>query len=332
MSVASSIRSSPLLDGTRSIGMNRSLVSGNFFDVVGAKPALGRLLGPIDDDVGTFQRTGENASKVMVISYHCMEARVQRRFVYRRTTHRRAVPSLDIHNRRWFAPAQLPRLDTVGVSGATFAVALGVTTFAVLLFGVLPALLAARANLASPLRLDSRSVSETHSRRTIPQALVASQVALAMVMLGGAALLARSLERLQTQSLGFTSDHLSIISFTYNAMKTDSLSKLIALGEQLLPRVRVLPGVTSVTPILIPPLIGQGSWQQRFDREGQTDEDATYNPSVPIESGGPEYFKTFGIPIVKGRAFLDSDKEDAPLVAIVSETVARRFWGSDNPI
>jgi predicted permease len=230
------------------------------------------------------------------------------------------------------APAQLPQLDTVQLSGAPFGAAAGIAGFAVLLFGVLPSLFAARTNLASPLRLDSRSGVETRHRRTIRQILVASQVALAMVMLGGAALLARSLERLQTQSLGFVSDHLSVVSFTYNAMKTDSVSKLIALGEQLLPKVRALPGVTSVTPILVPPLVGEASWHQRFDREGQTAEEATYNSPVPIEAAGPDYFKTFGIPVVKGRAFLDSDRENAPLVAIVSETVARRFWGSEDPI
>src|SRR5262249_1476622 len=93
-----------------------------------------------------------------------------------------------------FAPRGLPRIDDGQLGGTPLVVALSVTTVAVLIFGVAPALIAARANLASPLRLDSRSGAETKHRRTIRQSLVASQVALAMIMLGGAALLARSLE------------------------------------------------------------------------------------------------------------------------------------------
>jgi putative ABC transport system permease protein len=231
-----------------------------------------------------------------------------------------------------YAPPQLPRLDDVGLAGAPITAALAIATVAALLFGVLPALFAARANLASPLRADSRSGSESRQRRTIRQLLVASQVALAMVMLGAAGLLARSLERLERQDLGYKSDHLSILSFTYNARRYDSQSKLIAWGDQLIPRIRSLPGVTAVTPIVIPPLLGTNVWQWRFDKEGQTPAEAAANPNIPYEAAGAEFFRTFGIPLVAGRAFTENDREGAPQVAIVSESVARRFWPGEDPI
>src|SRR6185295_15116825 len=136
------------------------------------------------------------------------------------------------------APSNLPRLDDVQLSGASVALAIAVSSIAVLLFGMLPALFAARANLASPLRADSRSGSETRRRRAVRQVLVASQIALAMIMLAGAALLARSLERLERQDLGYTSDHLSILAFTWDAKRFDSTSKILALGDRLATRLQ----------------------------------------------------------------------------------------------
>lgn len=477
------------LDGSRAISLNRSLVTGNFFSVLGAKPALGRLLAPADDDRGTFQISGENASKLMVISYAAWQGKFggDSAVIGRHLTEpftrweytiigvaqpglnypagadfwapiwggwtgsvssiavarlapgvsiaaardeyfalssrvlpeahfngvnakmftetvlgdvspvltvltaavalllliaclnvgnllllRASARSREIAVRRAlgagygdivrqllveamalaaaggilgfglaaillrllvrFAPPQLPRLDDVSLSGAPVFAALLITTIAVLLFGVLPALFAARANLASPLRSDSRSGSETRQRRSVRQILVASQVALAMVMLGGAGLLARSLAQLEGQNLGYTRDHLGILSFTYNARKYDTGEKLLAWGDQLLPRLRALPGVTAVTPIVIPPLLGANVWQWRWDREGQTAEEAASNPAIPYEAAGAEFFRVFGIPLVRGRSFAETDREDAPLVAIVSESVARRYWPGANPI
>jgi predicted permease len=166
----------------------------------------------------------------------------------------------------------------------------------------------------------------------VRQILVASQMALAMVMLGGAALLARSLARLQWQHTGYDPNHLSILTFTWSARKADSTGNLLQLSDRLMRRVEAIPGVSAATPIVIPPLLGTGVWHWRFDKEGQTAAEAARNPTIPIETGGPDYFKTFGIPIIRGRAFNDSDREKAPAVVIVSESVARRFWPGEDPI
>ncbi|HEY2897512.1 MAG TPA: FtsX-like permease family protein [Gemmatimonadaceae bacterium] len=230
------------------------------------------------------------------------------------------------------APPQLPRLDEIRLSGAPVWMAGVVATGSLLLFGVIPSLFAGRSNLALPLRFDSRSGRESRRRRIARQTLVASQIALATVMLAGAALLARSLARLEWQPTGYDASHLSILSFTWSARKVDSTGNLLELSDRLMRRVEAIPGVSAVTPIVIPPLLGTSIWQWRFDREGQTAAEAATNPSIPIETGGPDYFKTFGIPVIRGRAFNDSDREKAPAVLIVSESVARRFWPGENPI
>lgn len=479
----------PMMYGTRSVPLNRSLVTGNFFELLGVKPVLGRLLRPSDDAVGMDDRAGSDVSKVLVLSYGAWQSKfggdsavIGRKLIepfsrWQYTIVGVAPPGLDypagaefwgpiwagwsggvssiavgrlaagatlesardeyfyiakrLHPEQGFtgvqatsftetvigklapvltvllaavglllviaclnvgnllllrasgrtreialrralgagygdiarqllveaallaaaggvlglalaqtllrllvrlAPPQLPRLDEVALSGAPLIAAIAITGIAVLLFAVVPALVSARANLVSPLRFDSRAGTESRARRGVRQMLVASQVALAMVMLAGTALLARSLERLQRQDLGYVPDHLTILSFSYNAQRYDSAAKVFALGDQLLPRLRALPGVTAATPLLIPPLLGPNVWQARLDREGQSETEAASNPFVPVEAAGPEFFRVFGIPIVRGRAFVDTDREHAPLVAIVSESVARRFWPGEDPI
>ena len=108
------------------------------------------------------------------------------------------------------APPQIPRLDEIRFEPATIAIAMLVTMASVMLFGLLPALSAARVNLASSLRLDARGGMESRARRAVRQWLVASQVALALAMLAGAGLLVRSLDRLQRIDLGYRPDHLAI--------------------------------------------------------------------------------------------------------------------------
>ena len=479
----------PMLYGDRSVPLNRSLVTGNFFEVLGVKPVLGRLLQPSDDAVGQGDRAGTGVSKVIVLSYaawqskfggdssvigrHLIEPFTRWEFtivgvappgldypagaeywgpiwggwtggvstiaVGRLAPHANVATARDeylriatrmnpelyykgVHagtftetvlgsitpvllvlvaaatlllviaclnvgnllllraSRRArevavrralgaeygdivrhllvealllaaaggvlgfaaaesairllvrFAPPQLPRLDDVRLTGAPILSAIGLTAAAVLLFGLAPALMGARASLILPMRFDSRAGTESRRRRSLRQLLVASQVALAMVMLAGAALLARSLERLQGQTLGYDADHLAILSFSYNAQRQDSAPKLLALGDQLLGRLQSMPTVTSVTPILIPPLLGPNVWQTRFESDGQTDAEAAAGSGIPVEVGGADFFRTFGIPVIRGRPFRESDREGAPLVVVVSESVARRFWPGDDPI
>jgi putative ABC transport system permease protein len=224
------------------------------------------------------------------------------------------------------APPNVPRLDDVQLAGAPVAVAAAASALAVLLFGVVPALVIARGQLAPSLRLDARIGSSTARRRLVRQTLVASQMALAMVLLGGAGLLVRSLERLQSQDTGFEREPVSVLWYSWNARKDSSQEKLIALGDRVRRRVRAIPGVTAATQMVAPPMLGNGVWQLPYEADGQTPEEAAANPRVPTDMVGPEFFKTFGVRLLRGRAFTERDDASSALVAIVSESVARRFW------
>lgn len=236
------------------------------------------------------------------------------------------------------APPKLPRLDDVGVTGAPLGIALVVTIVAVLLFGVLPAIAGSRGQLASPLRFDSRAGRTTRRSRQTRRTLVAVQVALALLMLFGAGLLVHTLERLQNITLGYEPTHLAILSvaFTPNeyndAAGKFNQTKLNQLGARIIPLWRAVPGVTAVTPTLVPPFLGSGIFVGRMDKEGQTPEEMKANPNIPLEVGGADYFRAFGIPIRRGRGFTEADREKAPLVAVVSESAARRFWPNEDPV
>lgn len=237
-----------------------------------------------------------------------------------------------------YAPPQLPRADVIALAGAPVTVAVGVTLAAVLVFGVFPALAASRGQLATPLRFDSRTGTETRGRRRARHVLVASQVSLALVMLAGAGLLGRSLERLQGIALGYETDHLSLVNISFPPSEFNDSSgqfsqeKVFALGDRLLPALRAVPGVTAVTPVLLPPFLGAHLFVGRLDKEGQTPDETKSNAFVPLEIGGAEYFRAFGIPIRRGRGFTDADHETAAQVAVVSEALARRVWPNEDPI
>jgi predicted permease len=230
------------------------------------------------------------------------------------------------------APPGLPGLDAVRIAGEPLGAAFAITVIAVALFGVLPAMSAAGASAASQLRLDSRSGAETRSRRRVRQGLVASQIAIALVLLMGAGLLVRSLERLLHLDLGYRSERLAILSFAFPTLKYDSYPRVNALGELVLPRLRALPGVASITPIALPPFMGANVIHGRPTLERQTPDEAARNPSIPLEVGNEDYFRTFGIPIIRGRGILESDRGTSPYVAIVSEAAARRLWPNEDPI
>ena len=230
-----------------------------------------------------------------------------------------------------FAPPNLPRLDEIQLAPTPILVATIVSAIAVLLFGVAPALLAARGTAAS-LRADARSGRETRRRRVARQTLVAFQLALATVMLGGAALLARSLERLERQDTGFVSAHLSILDYAFNGARFGDMTRFTAEGDAVVRRVREIPGVTAATPIIAPPMLGNGIWQVRFQTDDPSMTDTARFPVIPTEMGGAEYFKTFGVHIDRGRSFAEDDRATSALVAIVNESAARTLWPGQNPI
>lgn len=230
------------------------------------------------------------------------------------------------------APPELPRTDVIGAGGAPVLLTAATSAVALGLVAIGPAVTTVRTEMGALLRIDGRSGGESRTRRQFRETLVMGQVALAFVMVCGAVLLTHSLVRLQQLNLGYQPEHLSVITTSLPWAKYDTMPKVMALGEALLPRMRAIPGVEAVTPILIPPFIGPNVWQVPFQIDGQAPSDAQKNPLVPIEAGDLDYFRTFGIRIERGHGFSPPNGPGAPTEVVVSSGVAHRFWPGEDAV
>ena len=229
------------------------------------------------------------------------------------------------------APADLPKIDVVRFSGAPVALAIATTIAAVFLYGLAPALIAPRFNIERALREGNRS-SESGRGRRIRELLVAAQVALALVMIAGAGLLTRSLARLERLDLGYQPDHLSFFSIALPTPKYDTAANVFALGDVVVPAVESRPGDNGPHAGRHP-AVPRGERVCRSARAGGSDSrDECRLPMVAVEAGGPDYFRTFGVPLVRGRGFSSTDGPGAPPEIVVSESVARQFWPGQDPI
>ena len=224
------------------------------------------------------------------------------------------------------AGATLPQLGEIGLDAIGLAFAATMAILCGLAVGVAPAIAATRVDLREALgdggtRGASMGVTSVRGRR----ALVAAQLAVAVVLLVGAGLLVRTFTALTRTPLGYAVDTRTL-TFRVNlprARYPDTLSRT-ALLTTLVDRVRALPGVRAVGYTAVAPWNG-GMMSLGFRVEGrQVDENAV--PNVQFATASDEYFAASGTPIRTGRAFNSSDRVGAPRVVVISESVARRFW------
>jgi putative ABC transport system permease protein len=228
------------------------------------------------------------------------------------------------------APPELPRLEEIRLASVPLGWAAAISVAATLAFGLLPAWLAS-GPVASPIRTSDRSATESMPRRRLQDALVVLQIGLAIVVLSAAGLLGRSLLHLQRLDMGFTSENLAFIELTWPHAKFDTPDKVGAFYDRLLSRIAALPGVISAAPMHLMPFEGaSGGIDGRFIADGTPAVDMAAAPVLSMEVVGPGYFGTIGIPVLRGRAFTDADREGSPRVIVVTEAVARVFWpGAD---
>jgi putative ABC transport system permease protein len=154
-----------------------------------------------------------------------------------------------------FAPAGLPRLDEIQINGTALAGALGLTTIAMLLFGLVPAIMTSKVDLQQVLRSGTRQ-SMGRGARLATEGLVIGQVALAVLILSAAGLLTRSLIRLERAELSFDPSHLLIGELAFKWDQLSTTEKGLALLDRLLPVVRGVPGVEAVSPVVAVPFSG----------------------------------------------------------------------------
>ncbi|HXA57465.1 MAG TPA: ABC transporter permease [Candidatus Acidoferrum sp.] len=202
---------------------------------------------------------------------------------------------------------------------------IGVSLVAGVLFGLVPALRAGRADLAAPMKGSSNSPL----RFNLPNGIVVFQIAGSVVLLIAAGLFVRTFQKLADQELGFDEDHILVVGIDpqragYQPEQTPPLY------QSLIARFEAIPGVRSATLDNYNPLSGS-SWSSNFAIEGKppiTDRTAI----VEKELVGPKYFETEGIPILLGRDIGAEDRAGLPLVTVINETMARKYFPGVNPV
>lgn len=228
------------------------------------------------------------------------------------------------------SPTTLPRSDEIGIDPIVMAFTFAVSMVTGLLFGLVPALHASRADLQETLK-EGRGSSATRSSHGVRSALVVTQVALALTLLTGAGLLVQSLIRLTQVDTGFKPEHLLTFNIALPTATYRSDTSFRQYFDQTIPRIEAVPGVKAVGTTSVAPF--SGNWSTgSFSVEGYTPAPNQPGPWGDVRSVTPGFFDAIGTRLIKGRTFNSGDIAGGVRVAVVDEEFVKRFWPTQDPI
>ena len=225
--------------------------------------------------------------------------------------------------------ANLPRLQNVQIDGWTFAFTFGISLLTGLAFGLLPAFRASRLDLNEALKESGKSTAGKERHR-LRSALVFADVALALLLLTGAGLMMKSFVRLLEVNPGFDPSHTLTLTLSLWGPKSAD-EPAVAFFDQVLRRVRTLPGVESAGIVSQLPLGGNMD-MYGVHVEGKSLPNPEEDPSADRYSITPGYLRAMRIPVLRGREFDQHDIATSQMVAMVNESMARQFWPGEDPI
>jgi putative ABC transport system permease protein len=227
------------------------------------------------------------------------------------------------------APPSIPRLDMVGLDGRVLAFTVLVSLGTGLLFGLVPALQSSRTELTAAMVEGGRLGTVGVARQRFRRGLVVAQIALALVLLTGAGLLVQSFLKVRGVDPGFQPEHLLTARIDLSPVRYETSAQRRAFYQDALARIEAVPGVRSAGAARALPMTGQlviGDWS--FVEEGKFS-----SPPLPSEWTAadwqvvtPGYFRTMGIPVLRGRGIEAGDRLGAPGVVVINQTLARQAW------
>jgi putative ABC transport system permease protein len=225
----------------------------------------------------------------------------------------------------------LPRGEAVGLDVRVLVLTLGISLVTGLVFGLAPALAASKMDLNDALKEGGRGASGGARDRRFRHALVIVEVAMALVLLVGAALMVQSFLRVRRVDPGFRPENILAADISLPSSRYKDGRQVSSFQRQLLERIAALPGVRSVGAAAYLPFSGtNNSWTIVI--EGRP----PLRPGESLEPGWrpvtANYFRTMGTPMIKGRDFAASDDETAPGVTIINEAAARAYWPGEEPL
>ncbi len=229
------------------------------------------------------------------------------------------------------SPPELIDIRSTAVNLPVLGFTLVLTLLTGIVFGLFPALEASRFDLSEPLKESGKSVIGGTGASRMRSAFVVAQVALALVLLVGAGLLMKSLNRLQSVDPGFDPQNLLTVRVSLPQRKYDTDPKVINFFKQAVDQVRALPGVESVGAINALPFDGPHSGT-RLEIEGQPKRPAGQELSTGVIVTDANYFQTMHIPLKRGRLYTPQEVAEMRHVVVVNETFAREIFAGQDPI
>jgi putative ABC transport system permease protein len=229
-----------------------------------------------------------------------------------------------------FGPRDLPRLNQVELNSSALGFAAAVSLLTALIFGLAPAAQTLRADLQESLRVEGRTMTGGRRQQRLRNLLVVSEIALALALLVGAGLLTRSFIALLRVDPGFATERALALETMIG--RNRNAEQRVALLEQTLPRVQSLPGVRAVgITSALPFHDNQVLTPASVKIEGRASE-IGQDPMAYIINVTPEYLRSLGVPLLRGRELNRFDKADAPPVALVNNSMAARNWPMEDPV
>jgi putative ABC transport system permease protein len=224
-------------------------------------------------------------------------------------------------------PSNLPRTNEIAVDGRVLTFTLGLSVFTGIVFGLAPALQASKPDLFRTLKVGSRGFVRGQGWQRLRLLLVASEMALALVLLIGSGLMIRSFFRLREVNIGL--DPLNVLTVnTTLTVDRYPVPRQVAFFRQVVQQIGAIPGVRSVAAVDNLPLGGTDT--HTFGIVGHSGWEPGDEPSGEFSVVTPRYFNAMGIPLIEGRYFTDGDGDAAPKIAIINEAFARRYWPQED--
>jgi putative ABC transport system permease protein len=232
---------------------------------------------------------------------------------------------------RSLQPGTIPRMEEIGIDLRALGFALGLSVATGIMFGLAPALRVLDRDLHGGLKEGGRAVSGGAAVRGTRRLLVLAEVAVAFMLLVGAALLLRSFDRLQRVNPGFTGQDILTARVNLPRLRYAEDVRRVAFADGFLERVQVIPGVHSAAMVSDAPL-GDSPPYWSFSVRGvdQPAPGAVQDAAVFMTS--PSYFETLEIPFRQGRLYDSSDRPDGVQVAVIGQGLARRYWPDRSPL
>jgi putative ABC transport system permease protein len=230
-----------------------------------------------------------------------------------------------------FSPKDMPSLGGVGIDYQVLGFTLLISLMTGLIFGLAPALEASRPNLNETLKEGGKGAGSGTRSHRVRDIFVVAEVALALVLLIGSGLMIKSFFKLQSINPGFNAENLLTVRLLLPGSKYGEDHQRISFFRQALSRIESLPGVRSAGAVSFLPFASLGA-ATSFTIEGRPEPPAGEKFTLDVRVCDPNYFRTMGIPLLRGRNFTEKEATEASHVVLINEAMARTYFPDEDPI